>query len=117
MTRRICFACALVLTTVGRSYAQTPVSKYRTRTAMAQCRTVTALHKAHDKSDVHDKVTELVFFARWLSLSRRSHAAMRGLLQNTPSTEGEAEDLMTLSDPPEEISASENVMLVFGQHP
>lgn len=115
MTRTICFVCALVLIIAGKSYPQTAVSKHHTRTAMAQCRTVTALQQAHGKSGVHDKVTELVFFSRWLALSPRSQAAMRGLLQNTPSTEKEAEDLMALSDPPEEINASESAMLALGK--
>lgn len=114
MTRRICFVCTLVLIIAAKSYAGTPVFTYRARTTMAQCRTLTALQKAHGKSGVHDKVTELVFFSRWLALSPRSQVAMRGLLKNIPVTEQEAEDLMTLSDPPEEITASENAMLALG---
>jgi hypothetical protein len=113
--QRICFVCTLVMIIAGKSFTQTPVSAYRARTAMAQCRTVTALEKAHGKSGIHDKVTELVFFSRWLSLSPRNTAAARGLLQNIPATEKEAEYLMTLSDPPEEISASENTMLALGK--
>ena len=113
MTQRICFVCTLVLIIAGKSHPQTPVSKYRARTAMAQCRTVTALQKAHDKAGAHDKVTELVFFSRWLALSPRSQVAVRGLLKNIPSTEEEAEDLMTLPGPPEEISASESDMLAL----
>src|SRR5215469_12887879 len=112
--RRICFVSALVMIIAGKSYAQTSVSVYGARAAMAQCRTVTALQKAHTKSGVHDKVTELVFFSRWLALSPGSHVAMRGLLKNIPATEKEAVDLMTLSDPPEGISASENAMLALG---
>ena len=119
--RTVCFVSTLVLIIAGKSYAQTPVSKYRTRTAMAQCRSVTALQNAHDKAGVHDKVTELVFFSRWLALSPRSQVAMRGLLKNIPSTEEEAEDLMTLPGPPEEISASESDMLalvkIYGRWP
>lgn len=114
MTRSRCFVCTLLLIIAGKSYAQTPVSAYRARTAMAQCHTVIALQKAHGKSGVHDKVTELVFFSRWLSLSPRNAAAAHGVLQNIPATEKEAVDLMTLSDPPEEINASENAMLALG---
>jgi hypothetical protein len=112
--RRICFVATLVLIIAGKSYAQTSVSVYAAREAMAQCRTVTALQKAHGKSGVHDKTTELVFFSRWLALSPGSQVAMRGLLKNIPATEKEAVDLMALSDPPEEISASENAMLTLG---
>lgn len=115
MTGRICFVCALLLIIAGKSYAQTPVSVYRARTTMAQCRTVTTLHKAHGKSGVHDKVTELVFFSRWLSLSPRNEAAALGLLQNTPATEKEALDLMALSDPPEEVSANDAAMQALGR--
>ena len=115
MTQRICSVSILVLIIASKSYPQTPVSKYRTRATMGQCRTVTALQQAHGKSGVHDKVTELVFFSRWLALSPRSQAAMRGLLQSAPSTEKEAEDLMALSDPPEEISVSDSAMLALGK--
>jgi hypothetical protein len=81
---------------------------------MAQCRTVTALQKAHGKSGVHDKVTELVFFSRWLSLSPQNTAAAHGVLQNIPATEKEVVDLMTLSDPPEDINAPNTVMFALG---
>jgi hypothetical protein len=114
VTRKICLVCTLVLIIAAKGYAQTPVSEYRARITMAQCRTLTALQKAHGKSGVHDKITELVFFSRWLALSPRNTAAAHGLLQNIPSTEKEALDLMTLSDPPQEINASEHVMLALG---
>jgi len=114
VTRRICFACTLVVIIAGKNYARTPVSAYRARIAMAQCRTLIALQKAHGKSGAHDKITELVFFSRWLALSPRNTAAAHGLLQNIPSTEKETEDLMTLSDPPEGINASEHAMLALG---
>src|SRR5579864_9701670 len=115
MMYRICFVCTLVLIIAGKSFTQTPVSVYAARAAMAQSRNVSALQKARAKSGIHDKVTELVFFSRWLALSRRSQVAMRGLLKNIPATEKEAEDLMTLSDPPEEIRASEDTMLALGK--
>ena len=114
MTRRACFVCTFVLIVAGKSYAQTAVPAYRARAAMAQCRTLTALQKAHGGSGVHDKITELVFFSRWLALSPRNTVAAHGLLQNIPSTEKETEDLMALSDPPEGINASEHDMLALG---
>jgi hypothetical protein len=114
MTRRTCFVCTLLMIIAGKSYAQTPVPAYRARMTMAQCRTVTALQKAHGKSGVHDKVTELVFFSRWLSLSPQNTGAAHGVLQNIPATEKEAVDLMTLSDPPEDINAPNTVMFALG---
>jgi len=111
--RRICFVSTLVLIIAGKSYAQTSVSVYGARAAMAQCRTVTTLQKAHAESAAHDKVTELVFFSRWLALSPGSQVAMRGLLKNIPATQKEALDLMTLPGPPEEIRASESDMLAL----
>jgi hypothetical protein len=107
--------CILVLVLSGRNHAQTPRTVYQARSAMAQSTTVNALRKIHEKFGLHDRITELVFFSRWLALAPRSTAAARGLLQTVPATEGEALELMALSDPPEgtisiaEMSALANI--------
>ena len=112
--KKILPACILFLLSIGGSYPQTPGSPYRARLAMAQSHTPANLHKSHDKSGFHDKLTELVFFSRWLELSPTSLVAAHGLLQTIPATQKEAENLMVLSDPPETISASTSDLLALG---
>ena len=111
--KQIVLACIL-LASIGNSYGETSGDLYRTRLTLARSRTLTGLHKIHDESSVHDKLTEFVFFSRWLMLSPKSTVAAHGLLQTIPATQKEAEDLMLLSDPPEKISASISDLLALG---
>ena len=111
--KQIVLVC-IFLVSIRNSYSETSGDLYRTRLTLARSHTLAGLHKIHDKSSVHDKLTELVFFSRWLMLSPKSTVAAHGLLQTIPVNQKEAENLMILSDPPEKISASTSDLLALG---
>lgn len=106
-----------------RGYTQTsmPAPVYQLRAKLARSHSIGELRRIHEKSAVHDRITELVFFTRWLSLSPKSISAARGLIRTIPSSEEEAVALMTLADYPGSgnISADEMSALdkVHGEWP
>jgi hypothetical protein len=71
---------------------------------MAACNSVSSLKRVHDAVKIRDKISELVFFARWLMLSSGSRIAASGLLETVPSDEGEASEFMQVMDPVEDVS-------------
>jgi hypothetical protein len=113
--RKSRIAPLLILLLAIAGYAQTSVSAevYHFRAKLAQAHTVSGLQQVHSKANVHDKITELVFYTRWLSLSPQSIPAARGLLKTIPSTKDEAFALTTLADAPasNDVPVSEMTVL------
>jgi hypothetical protein len=107
----------LILLLAIAGHAQTSISAqaYHLRARLAQARTAARLQQVHSKANVHDKITELVFYTRWLSLSPQSIPAARGLLKTVPATKEEAIALITLADAPEEGDISQGEMTALGQ--
>src|SRR5579884_2886779 len=90
----------IILLLAIAAHAQTGISAevFRLRAKLAQARTVSGLQQVHSKANVHDKITELVFYTRWLSLSPQSIPAARGLLKTIPATNEESSALVTVAD-------------------
>jgi hypothetical protein len=77
---------------------------YRSRASLARCTSTASLKRIHATLQTPDKLTELVFFARWLMLAPHSAQAARGLLAQTLVGEEEQGQFMQIMDPPEETT-------------
>lgn len=98
----------LVLATLeGTAQTDATPEVYRARASLARCVSVSSLKRVHDTLTAPDKLTELVFFARLLMLSPKDKTAAGRLLELTPVSEDEQEQLMQMMDPPEETSIEE----------
>lgn len=103
----------LLLCTVGMPCrAQSVISPetYRLRASMARCSSFASLKRVHDTAKSPDKLTELVFFARWLMVSPRSVTAARGVLETVPANEEEQSQFMQIMDAPDETTVADGDM-------
>jgi hypothetical protein len=96
----------LLLALVAPSRAQTNATPdiYRSRVSLARCKSASSLRRLHATLHHPDKLTELVFYARLLTLLPRNVDAARGLLKQTPAGEEEQNQLMQIMDAPEGTS-------------
>ena len=94
----------LLVTMAPPCLAQTNATPaiYRTRASLAKCKSTASLRRIHVTLHEPDRLTELVFYARLLTLSPHNVEAARGLLQQTPASEEEQDQWMQIMDPPED---------------